>query len=179
MLRRLRLDLKTNLLWDALATVSLGVEIPLGGRFSLDVPVNYNAWNINEILKWRHLLIQPEVRLWLKEPLRGHFLGVHTHAAWYNVGNIPFSENMKSNRYQGFLSGAGISYGYRWRFRNSRWGMEATIGAGYAYLAYTRFQCVSCGEGLEDLVKGGTHWMGPTRAGLSLAYSINKTRNNR
>ena len=176
MLRRLRLDLKTNLLWDALATVSLGVEIPLGGRFSLDVPVNYNAWDITEKLKWRHLLVQPELRLWLKEPMRGHFFGVHIHAAWYNIGNIYFSENMKNHRYQGFLAGAGISYGYRWRFRNPRWSMEATFGAGYAYITHTRYLCVSCGEGPDDLEKGGTHWMGPTRAGLSLAYSINKTR---
>ena len=61
-------DLKTNLIYDAAATVNLGVEFPLGRRWSLDVSGNYNGWTLSDNRKWKHWLVQPEFRFW---PFRG------------------------------------------------------------------------------------------------------------
>ena len=53
---------KTNLLYDATATVNLGVEFGVAPRWTIDLSGNLNAWNFSENKKWRHWLVQPEVR---------------------------------------------------------------------------------------------------------------------
>ncbi len=166
-------NIKTNLLWDATATINLGVELPIGEKTSLDVPVNYNGWNFANNKKWKHVLVQPEFRWWKEETFNGHFFGVHAHYAFYNVGHLPeppFSEHMKNNRFEGWLVGAGVSYGYRMNFENSNWAMEGTIGVGYAYMLYDRYDCQECG--LKNASDKTTHYFGPTRAGISLIYDI-------
>lgn len=39
---------KTNLLYDAAATVNLGVEVGIAPKWTLDISGNLNAWNIDE-----------------------------------------------------------------------------------------------------------------------------------
>lgn len=174
-----QVGVKTNLLYDVTATFNLGAEIRLGGRTSLDVPVSWNPFTFSENRKWKHILVQPEFRLWTKETFAGHFFGLHGHYAFYNAGNLPkpFSPYMRDHRFQGRLAGAGVSYGYRWNFGRdkaaSRWGMEATVGVGYAYLDYDRYDCGKCGEKLASNTK---HYFGPTKVGLSLIYSIGKRK---
>jgi hypothetical protein len=165
------MNIKTNLLWDVTTTANLGVEFRIGDKTSLDLPVNYNAWVYANNRKWKHILVQPEFRWWPKETFNGHFWGFHAHYAFYNVGNLPkppFSAYMQNNRFEGWLAGTGISYGYRMNF-NLNWAMEATVGAGYAYLSYNRFDCRDCGQKNADKT---TNWFGPTRAGISLIYDI-------
>jgi hypothetical protein len=161
---------KTNLLYDAIGTFNLGVEFRTGAKTSLEVPFSWNPWTFSDNRKWKHILVQPEFRFWTHETFRGHFVGLHGHYAYYNIGNLPkpFSPNMQEHRFEGWLAGAGLSYGYRWNF-NHRWGMEATIGAGYAYLLYDKYECESCGDRLGEYAK---NYFGPTRVGLSLIYGI-------
>ncbi len=167
-------NIKTNLLWDATATLNLGVEFRTGGRTSIDVPFNYNGLTFAGNRKWKHFLVQPELRLWTKETFRGHFFGLHGHYATYNFCNLPepFSPYMQAHRFEGRLAGAGISYGYRWNF-NHRWALEATVGAGYAYLSYDRFDCGVCDEKIDS---GTGHYFGPTRAGVTLIFGIGGKR---
>ncbi|MDR2936419.1 MAG: DUF3575 domain-containing protein, partial [Rikenellaceae bacterium] len=169
-----RWGVKTNLLWGAAATVNLGLEFRTGARTSFDLPFNYNAWTFGENRKWKHFGVQPELRWWTKETFRGHFFGLHAHYAQYNVGQLPapFSDYMQTHRFEGWLAGAGVSYGYRWNFSH-RWALEAAVGVGYAYLDYDVFNCARCGERLGDETK---HWFGPTRAGISLVYGIGGKR---
>ncbi len=163
-------NIKTNLLYDATGTLNLGVEFRTSAKTSLDIPFNYNAWKFSETRQWRHFLVQPEFRLWTKRAFDGHFFGAHAHYAYYNVGNLPkpFSQYMRDHRFEGWLAGAGISYGYRWNF--NRWlGLEATIGVGYAYMDYDKFECQECGT---DLGRETKHYFGPTKVGLSLVFGI-------
>ena len=163
--------IKTNLLYDATATINLGVEFRTGERTSLDLSGNYNTWTFGNDRKWKHYLAQPEFRWWPRGTFDGHFFGLHGHYALYNVGSLPkppFSTYMNTHRFEGWLAGAGVSYGYRWNF-NHRWAMEATVGVGYAYLSYDKFNCGRCGEMLTSETK---NWFGPTKAGLSLIYGI-------
>ncbi|MDR0333656.1 MAG: DUF3575 domain-containing protein [Dysgonamonadaceae bacterium] len=166
--------IKTNLLYDATATFNLGVEFRTGARTSLDIPFSYNPFTFSDNRKWKHFLVQPEFRLWTRETFDGHFFGLHGHYAIYNVGNLPkpFSPYIQEHRFQGWLTGAGLSYGYRWNF-NHRWAMEATVGVGYAYLSYDKFECGNCGELLSSDTK---NYFGPTKAGLSLIYGIGGRR---
>lgn len=163
-----RFAVKTNLLYDATASFNLGIETRLSRKTTLDVSVNYNPWSFSDNRKWKHLLVQPEWRYWLCEPFHGHFLGAHGHYASYNVGNVPLGRGLRKNRYEGWLAGAGVSYGYH-RLLSDRWSVEATLGAGYAYLDYEKYECRKCGDKLKD---GNKHYFGITKAGISLIYII-------
>ncbi len=169
-----RWAVKTNLLYDATATINLGAEMRTGVQTSVELSVNYNNWEFKNDRKWKHYLIQPEFRWWLNETFDGHFFGAHAHWALYNVGHLPkppFSTWMNTHRYEGWLAGAGLSYGYRWNF-DRRWALEATVGLGYAYLDYDEFNCGRCGELLASDSK---HYFGPTKAGVSLIFGIGAT----
>ncbi|MDF9830676.1 DUF3575 domain-containing protein [Parabacteroides sp. PF5-6] len=163
--------IKTNLLYDATSSMNLGVEFRTGNRTSFDLSGNWNPWTFSNNRKWKHILVQPEFRWWTKETFHGHFFGLHAHYAFYNVSRLPkaiFSDNMANHRYQGWLAGAGISYGYRWNF-NTNWSMEASIGVGYAYLDYKKYECGNCGERIGTDTK---NYFGPTKAGITLIYTL-------
>ncbi len=164
--------IKTNLLYDATTTINLGVEFGLGQKTSLEIPISYNPWTFDNNKKWKHILVQPEFRWWMGENrFKGSFFGLHAHYAYYNVGALdspPFTEYMNQYRFQGWLVGAGLSYGYRWNF-SEHWGMEATLGVGYAYLSYDKYVCQTCGKKLGSETK---NYFGPTKAGLSLIYNF-------
>lgn len=167
--------LKSNLLYDATGTVNLGAEVGLSKKLTLDLSGNVNLWTYNSKTntKLKHVLLQPELRYWLCEGFAGHFFGAHIHWANFNAGalDLPFGlteNNLAKYRYQGNLYGAGLSYGYQWFFK-SRWAVEAELGVGYAYLDYKKYKCENCGEYLG---KYKTHYVGPTKAAVSLIFFI-------
>lgn len=165
------ISIKTNLLYDATGTINIGGELTLGDRLSFELPLSYNPWTFSSNRKWKHMLVQPELRLWTKETFTGHFFGIHTHYAYYNISRLPsppFSVNMNENRYQGWLAGAGITYGYRWN-TGSRWSVEGSLGLGYAYLDYDKYPCITCAEKTKSDTR---NYLGPTKAGVSLIYTI-------
>ncbi|MCD8172215.1 MAG: DUF3575 domain-containing protein [Alistipes sp.] len=162
-----KIGIKSNLLYDATATINLGFETALGRNTTLDVSGNFNGWSFGDA-RWRHWLIQPEFRYWFCDRFAGHFMGLHGHYAQYNVGGINFNDNMKNNRYQGYLYGAGLSYGYQWVL-SKHWNLEATIGAGFARLFDRKYPLAECGSMIRKTHH--TYW-GPTKVGVSFIYMI-------
>ena len=59
------LAVKTNLLYDATATINAGFETGLSPKWTLDVSGNYNGWNMSSCgcRKWKHWMVQPEAPL--------------------------------------------------------------------------------------------------------------------
>lgn len=166
-----RLAVKTNLLFDAALTVSIGAEVRLGRKTTFDLPLTHNSWGPLNGRQWENFSVQPGVRLWTCEAFNGFFWGFHAHYAMYNFSNLPsppFSASMRDNRYQGHLAGAGAHIGYQW-ILGKRWAMEAELGAGYAYLWYDKFACGECGKPLGSNTR---HYFGPTKAALSLVFMI-------
>lgn len=155
---------------DAFRLPNLGVEIGLSKRLSLDMPVYYNPWAFSESQEMKLLMVQPELRYWLCEKFNGHFFGVHLLGGAYNTMGIKpvfaLWDDMKDFRYKGTFYGAGISYGYQFILGN-HWGLEATVGVGYARVNYEKFPCSNCGERLD---KGTKNYWGPTKAALNLIY---------
>ena len=159
---------KTNVLYDATATINLGVEVKLGTKTTLELPVNYNPWGAKKDKKLKHFLVQPEIRHWTCQAFTGHFFGIHAHYAVYNIaGKTPFTY-MKNHRVEGWLTGVGLSYGYHW-ILSDRWAVEATLGVGYAYVNYDSYG-IGCCEPLKD--SGVKHYFGPTKAGVSFIFMI-------
>lgn len=164
--------LKTNLLTDLTGTFNLGVEFRLSNSLTMDLSANYNPWTFSDNRKLKHIQIQPELRYWVNEPFNGHFLGAHLSYTNFNVGNLNLPlkifPDLKENRVQGNGYGAGVSYGYQWLF-SPRWSMEASLGFGYMYLDYRRYECRTCGKKLNKETK---HYFGPTKLAVSLIYII-------
>lgn len=77
-------------------------------------------------------------------------------------------DGIYTNTFEGWLIGAGVSYGYHWVL-SRRLSMEFTLGVGYAYLDYEKSRCTDCKTKLGD---ESTHYFGPTRAGISLVYML-------
>ena len=53
---------KSNLLYDATATINLGVEVGLAKKWSLDLSGNYNGWKFGDEARMKHWLVQPEAQ---------------------------------------------------------------------------------------------------------------------
>lgn len=168
---------KTNLLYDATATINAGVEVAIAPRWTLDISGNFNGWNQSHQRRWKHWLVQPEARYWFCDPFAGHFLGIHLHGGQYNVGGLDNSisflgtdfSDLSDYRYQGWFLGAGVAYGYS-VILGRHWNMEFEIGIGYAYTRYDQFNCVGCGRKIKE--DQDHHYFGPTKAAINLIYTF-------
>lgn len=167
--------LKTNIVYDATATVNIGAEIGLAPKWTFDLSGNYNAWEMPGGRFWKHAMAQPEFRYWFCDRFSRHFLGFHGIGGIYNVGNIPNNlkigkadfSSLTDYRYEGWGVGAGIAYGYAF-ILNKHWNMEVEVGAGYIYTENDKFECVKCGKKLaEDMP---FHYFGPTKAAINFVY---------
>lgn len=170
-----KVAVKTNLLYDATATINAGIEFGLAPKWTLDLSGNFNGWTMSHDRKWKHWMAQPEARYWFCDRFAGHFLGFHALGGQYNVGhlknNIKFLgtdfSKLSDSRYQGWFIGAGIAYGYAWVL-NKHWNLEGEIGVGYVYTEYDRFNCKGCGKKVEE--DKNHHYFGPTKAAINLIY---------
>lgn len=170
-----RLGVKTNLLYDATATLNLGLEFRTGGRTSVDLPLNFNMWEFGRIEKrsWRHVLVQPGFRVWTREAFDGHFFGVHGHWGAYFIAGLPINDYMRERHFEGSLVGGGVSWGYRWKM-GSRWAMETELGVGYARLKYKEYAW--CGDCAEYTAQKSKDYLGPTKLAVNLVYSFGGER---
>lgn len=167
--------IKSNILYDLTATISAGVEVGLAPRWSIDVSGNFNAWTMKNDRRWKHYLVQPEVRHWLCDRFMGHFLALHLHGGQYNFGGIKNSinflgtnlSNLTTHRYQGWFAGAGVGYGYAFVL-GRHWNLELEAGIGYAYTVFDEFECAGCGRKVNtDL---NHHYFGPTKLAVNFVY---------
>lgn len=167
--------IKSNILYDLTATINAGIEVGLAPRWSLDVSGNFNAWTMKNDRRWKHYLVQPEVRYWLCDRFMGHFLALHLHGGQYNFGGIKNSinflgtnlSNLTTHRYQGWFAGAGVGYGYAFVL-GRHWNLELEAGIGYAYTVFDEFECAGCGRKVNtDL---NHHYFGPTKLAVNFVY---------
>lgn len=167
--------LKSNIVSDALLNANIGIEMRLAPKWSADLTGDFNFWNLSHDRKWKHWTVMPEARYWLCDALGGHFLGTHLLGGEFNVGNIDLPvnflgtdfRNLRHNRYQGWMAGIGIAYGYSWMLAK-HWNLEAEIGIGYVYSRYDRYECAGCGRKVES--DRSHHYVGPTKAAVNLVY---------
>ena len=163
-----KIALKNNLLMDGMASVNLGAEFATGARTSVEVPASLNLWSFSDSKKFKHFAVQPEFRWWVCQPFTGHFFGAHAHYASYNVGGLGPFKAIRNYRYEGWLAGAGVSYGYDW-ILGPRWSLEATVGVGYAYMSMDKFPCGRC---RLPVAHKRVHYFGPTRISVSVIFLI-------
>lgn len=160
--------LKTNTLFWATTTPNASVEFGISRHLTIDLWGAYNAWKFKNDMKLNLYLVQPELCYWFCRKFEGHFVGIHGHYGHFNIGQIPFLSGLKEYVLRGDLYGGGITYGYHWAL-SERWGFEAMIGAGYAYMKYDKYRCAECAERVGSFTRS---YFGPTRLGLSIIYFL-------
>ena len=150
---------KTNVVYWATTTLNLGAEVGIAPKMTIDLIGTYNPFKFRDNKKIMNWMIQPEWRYWACRRFAGHFWGVHAHYGKYNGG-------LKKYRYDGWLAGAGISYGYQWLI-SKRWNLEAELGLGYAYLSFDKFIRNKCGKFVDS---GHKNYVGSTKLNISFMY---------
>ena len=164
-----QLAFKTDLAYLALTVANLGAEFAWGKHWSVDLPLVFSPYTVTRDWRMRFYVIQPELRYWLKRPLKGHFFGVHLHTGYYNIS---FNN---CDRYQDdeLFFGAGLSYGYAVNF-NRHWGMEFTLGVGYLHTKYDVYYNVHNGAMYRENVP--YNYFGITKLGINLVYRFDLGR---
>ncbi len=151
----------TNAAYWATATLNLGAEVAIAPRMTIDLIGTYNPFTFSDNKKIMHWGIQPEWRYWTCQKFYGHFVGVHAHYARYNSG-------LETYRYDGWLVGGGVSYGYQWVL-GRRWNLEVELGVGYAYMNYDKYYRTACGKFVGSDQR---NYFGPTKVSISFLYFL-------
>ena len=171
--------LRTNLIYAASATPNIGLEVPLGGHFSIGFNAGLKpwprwlAWDWDKTVekKWRHVLIAPEFRFWPSGIYDKLFVGADLIYTHYNVGGVKFPfglyPRVRDHRLQGDFYGVGIFAGWSW-WLSDHWRLEAEAGLGAGYANAKEFECAYCGAEIGRK-------QGPAlipKLGLNLSYNL-------
>lgn len=166
---------KSNLFHDVTTTANIGAEFRLAPKWTFDLSGDLNPWSFSDSRKFKHWLVQPELRYWTCDTWAGHFFGAHLLGGQFNVGGWDINANllgtdwrlMKDRRYEGWMAGLGLAYGYAW-ILGQHWNLEAEAGAGWVHSWYDTYRCAGCGK------KIGTDeqhdYFGVTKLAVSLVY---------
>lgn len=166
--------LRTNILAIPLANV--GLEIPMGRKFSLGVDWYYpwiprdNAhMNCNQLLA-----ADLELRYWFTggspsadKKLTRHAVGIYGAAGYYDF-------ERSGSGHQGEFFNVGVEYVYGLPIFRNRLRLEFELGLGYIYSVARPYDCFVAGEkcfrrpGVKDYIR----WWGPTRAQVSVVVPI-------
>lgn len=129
--RRIQPALKTNLLFDLVGAPNVGVEIPLGKRFSVGADIAYAGWRINNLYALQTIQGGVNAKYWFRpwdglddRVLTGWNAGVYaTYCSRYDV---QWKDGWQGD---GFWS-VGVSAGYSIPI-TSRFNMEFVLAAGW------------------------------------------------
>lgn len=171
--------ISTNLLLDALAMPTLGVEMGVGRNISIHGEWTYAWWSHrSHNFFWRIYGGDIGIRWWFgtqarKRRLSGHHLGLFLQALIWDfetggrgfMGGAPPGDAIWNRA----NLGAGVEYGYSLPLSN-RWNMDFCIGIGYLGGAYREY-IPMCGQYVWQSTKP-LHYFGPTKAEVSLVYQF-------
>jgi hypothetical protein len=163
--------LKSNLL---LPLGNIGVEVPLGNRWSVGADFYY-PWlkrksdhkNCIQALMWNL-----EGRYWLgknrtwEDVLEGHSVGFNVMAGYYDL-----EKNYKG--YQGEFVNFSFDYTYGMPIFNDKLHLEFTIGLGYFFSQADKYDVFEeGGKGYRRGYKENFRYLGPNKMGVSIVVPI-------
>lgn len=179
------MDIRTNMLYDALLVPNIGVEFYLGKDWSVVANWMYGWWKRDPShWYWRTYGGDVAVRKWFgraakEKPLTGHHLGVYGQIFTYDfetggrgyMGGKPGGTLWDEMNYA-----AGIEYGYSLPIAR-RLNINFTIGIGYWGGIYHEY--IPVGNCYVWQCTKQRHWFGPTKAEISLVWLIGKDNFNK
>jgi hypothetical protein len=175
--RRPLATLKTNLLYDLALTPGIGVEVPIGLRWSVDVNFLRGWWmKSDRSFCWQLQAVSVEGRYWLSKRMftrlqEGWFVGAFAQTGFYDF-QLKRSAGLQSSKY---CAMAGASGGYAYSL-GENWSLEGALGVGYFFNDYRRYTVEPTYDGLR-LVKSGSTMrfkapVFPLKVGVSLQWTI-------
>ncbi len=170
--------IKSNLIWDALSIVNLGVEVPIGERWSIVGEVVHPWWrswpsNFTMQIESYH----GEVKYWLgdrskREQLQGWSIGAY--GGWGRYDIQPFKET----GVQGYFNDYGLEVGYAHKIARNL-NLEFTVGVAYLSTKYYNYKMAYETDEFGDIKVIPYPWRNnsmktvfPTRCGVSLVWTI-------
>ena len=168
------LALKNNLLYDLALAPNIEIELPIGRRWSLNAEYKCPWW-LNSRRSFCYQLLSGglEARYWLgnrrdRNQLTGHFLGVYAEGGRYDL------QLKQETGYRGkYYRASGLTYGYSHQIGRYMT-IEFSLGIGYLDTEYRKYTSYE-----DDLVWTGSgryHFIGPTKAKISLVWFIMRRR---
>jgi len=169
---------KTNLLFDAISALNVEIEIPTGKRWSIAGEYIFPWW----LWESKQYALQSlsgnlEGRYWFgnregRPQLTGWFAGLYAGGGYYDI-------EWGDRGYQGeFFIASGFSGGYAHTIsKNGNWRMEYSLGVGYMQTKYREYIPRYGPDDEWHLIRkqsGKYHWLGPTRAKISLVWMLNR-----
>ena len=165
--------LKTNLLYDAVTAVNLGVSVPIVSGLSLDMTLAFPDWVDRDNNRYAMQIELAECSLNKTFNLRQHnaHCGIY---AQFGKGCIQLNSQY-GHRINGFQA-AGIELGYLQRI-NEQWAIDYEIGIGWTRIRYDYYRIEKYGNrqylaSQQNWRNMLTIWPFPTKAGVSLIYYI-------
>lgn len=161
---------RTNLLYDAFLTPTLGVEWRISPSAGIKLDGSLAWWGDQHGKVQKIWLLNPEVR-WYMLDLKRFYVGASANFGEYNIykgmiGGL-FSDN---TGYQGNLWGAGLTVGYQLHLSHG-FSLDFNLGLGYTNFEYDSFTMVDKVRVYKDKNKSKDFW-GPTQVGVSLVWTI-------
>ena len=134
------MKVKTNIIGIGMGHANIAVEYAFAEHFSVALPFYYSGGfdYFKETLKFRGIVLQPEVRYYVKGN-EGFYVGAHLGLGWYNFA-LDGEFRIQDHRGRRPAFGGGLGLGYTVPFKkHPRWGMEFAIGAGVYDVKYDMF----------------------------------------
>jgi len=159
-----RVAFRTDAVYWITTTPNMGVEARLGNHVSLGLQAGYNPFEFSSQTlsdgqvvprKLKNWLLRPEIKYWFCKTYERNYLSLQGIAGAYNIGGL-LTGNDRGYRYQIYSEGMLLTI--------------ASVGVGYLYLPYDKYECVRCGDFLG---RYALHYVGPTKLEVSLVYYIN------
>ena len=175
--------IKTNLVSDALAVPSFGIEFQMGRHISLNIMGKYSPFNIfvKDDNNTNIYGIYPQLRYWFSNNImtKGAFVAIDGGATWYTLQwkDGLLYQNGKEGEYSSDAGNkapawkVGVSAGYSLGLgKKKAWGIEFETGVGYIHYDQNigRFNEVSQKWEISDF-QSKQHF-GFTHACINLTY---------
>lgn len=166
---------KTNLLYDAALVPNVGLEVYLGGGWSVGGDWMYAWWSKDAKHRyWRVYGGELEVRKYFgskaaEKPLQGHHVGVYAQGLTYDF------ETGGKGYLSDFSYGVGVEYGYSLPVAK-RLNIDFGIGIGYSGGKYKVYEPEDGCYVYKETKR--RRWFGPTKAEISLVWLLGHGNEN-
>lgn len=176
------MDLRSNILYDALALPNIGIEFYLGKNFSVGANWLYGWWKTDPRHRyWRAYGGEVFGRWWFgskaeEKPLTGHHVGVYCQLYTYDFewgGTGEMGGKPGGNLWDRNLWGAGAEYGYSLPV-GRHINLDFSIGIGYTTGEYHKYKPID-----GHYVWQSTHkrkYFGPTKLEVAFVWLLGKMK---
>jgi hypothetical protein len=176
------MNVRTNLLYDAAVIPNVGLEFALGEHWSVGSNLAWVWWTCHENNRyWRVFGVDLNVRRWFggDKPLTGHHVGVYAEALTYDVMLSSKRGYLGGRTHGGLLEhpsrNVGVEYGFALPI-GRHLNLDFTLGLGYFRSDYYKYKSVDVHYVWQETKR--LHWVGPTKAEVSLVWLLGNGYDN-